>query len=341
MKKIIKCALFLALILGALASMLSCSSDDGVPEGMQLLRAEEGEGYCIYAPKEWRVANQGDIACAYVSTVDNSSISFTRGEKPESLSDYFRAEAAKLPFEITLSVEGEAINFGNATAAYRYVYDYTYKDYGFRTMQVFVYNGDDFYIFTFNSYARERTEGESYFGFYMEKVNAVMESFRFTEKKDDWRTPAEYESDGDGYLLISDKAIAGFKLFVPESFVPDYSSGIVSATHADGTNINMSKATYTGVTYEDYFADRKADLEALSGGEVTLITEGELISVSGATWARAYEYTYTLFGKEYHVYQAMIVKGYNGYVFTYSASGELYAEHLDEAMRAIEKIRFD
>ena len=345
MKKILKWALCLILMLGSLASLLSCgNSDDGLPEGMMLLRGGESEGYYLYAPEEWSAANHGNIASAYASKVDNTSITFAKAEyvSPEGLNEYFASEVDMLPFETTVTVEGEAITFGNASAAYRFVYDYNYKDMDFRTMQVFVYNGsEELYIFTFTSYARERTEGQSYFAFYMDKVNAVMDNFKFVEKKQSEKAPAEYEKDSDGYILVSDKAIAGFSLFVPETFRPDYASGIVSASHSDGSNINVSKATYTGVTSADYFRERVDDLESLTGGEVTVIKNGESLSLSDVKWAHVYEYTYTLLGKDYHVYQVLIVKGYEGYVFTYTSEEALYSEHIAEAESTLRKLRFN
>ena len=341
MKKALSCILAIVFSVAALTSLTACSGD-GVPDGMQLLLGGEDLGYYMYVPEEWTPANHGDIACAYASKVDNTSVSFVKAEKPEgSISDYFSSQSALFPFEITLTVENEKTPFGNAKSAYRFVYDYTYQSYGFRTMQVFVEYGEDFYIFTFNSYTRERTEGESYYQFYMEKVSHIIDNFKFVEKKTGNSEKPEYTRDGDGYILVSDKTLSGFEMYVPDAYAIDYSSGIVSVTREDGTNINLTKATYTGVDYNDYWQARREDIKSITGSYPTATKEGEVYNLSGVDWARAYEYSYTLAGEEYHAYQVLIVDGFDGFVFTYTAkSSELFAEHLNEALTVLGKVKF-
>ena len=344
MKKSVSILLVITLIFAMAALFVSCTSDSDLPEGMKLLRGGEEVGYYLYAPEEWTSANHGDIACAYASKVDNSSISFVTADRvePTALGEYFAAECAKLPFGVTPTEKsGEEVPFGNADKAYRYVYNYKYKDYSFRTMQVFVYFGDRFGIFTYNSYTHERSEGQSYYEYYLTKVLSVIDNFKFVEKTGASTTPPEYTTDSDGYKLISDKTLSGFLLYVPGEFSVDYSSGVVSATHADGSNINMSKATYTGVTVDSYFELRCEELKALTDdGEVKVNSKGEAVSIEGARWAHAYDYEYTLLGKNYHVYQIFIVKGYDGYVFTYTAEDVLYEAHLNEVKMSISKIGF-
>lgn len=346
MKKSVSILLVITLLFATLSLLVSCGGGEELPEGMKLLRGGEDIGYYFYAPEEWTSANHADIACAFASKVDNSSISYAEGQAVDeaALDAYFDSELARLPFNAVHDTQKdkrhEAVNFGNADKAFRYTYEYKYTDYSFRTMQIFVYFGDRFGIFTYNSYTHERSEGTSYYEFYMQKVLDVIKNFKFVDKSGSVAPTPEYTTDSDGYKLVSDKTLCGFNLFVPESFEVDYSSGVVSATHADGSNINMSKATYTGVTVEQYFEHRKAELETLTEGEVTVLASGEAVSIEGTKWAHAYEYKYTLLGKEYHVYQVFIVKGYEGYVFTYTAPEALFEGHLSEAKTCISKIGF-
>lgn len=354
MKRIL--ASFLALVMMICASLCitSCSKNDGAPDGMALVKGGDDIGYYFWGPEEWVVANMGDIACTYASKVDLSSMTFVESEKPNgTVEEYFESEKAKFPYEITVSVNAEKCTFGNADAlATKYVYSYTYKDISYTCMQIFVTNKDSFYIFTYTANNVSRSDEKTYYQFYLEKVTAVIDSFKFVEKTENSDEVPEYEKDGDGYILVSDKTLAGFKMYVPDSYKVDYSTALVSVSNRNGTNITMSQATYTGVTNADYWNARKENIKAFadkvldseSGEYVSTLKEIEVakqITLEGTNWALAYEYTYTFEGVDYHVYQVLIVESQvNGYVFTYIANEEHYEEHLDEAKRVLEKIEY-
>ena len=352
MKRILAALLVLITLFGVLA-MTSCKNKDGIPKGMQLVRGGGDVGYSFFGPEEWVVANFGNISCTYASKIDMSSMTFTETEKPEgTVAEYFESEKTKFPYEINVSVNGENCNFGNASAAKKYVYSYTYKDFSYTCMQIFVVHGDSFYIFTYTASNAERNNsGESYYNSYLEKVQASIDAFLFTDKTAE-APKHEYEKDSDGYQLISDKVISGFKLYVPESFKVDFSSGLVSATHSDGTNINMSRATASAYS-DDYWAERKKNIEAFAdkvpegegGALVTSLKEigdePKQLKLEGVIWALAYEYTYVFEGVKYHVYQVHIVESKtDGYVFTYIATEENYQTHYAEMQRVLEKIEY-
>ena len=349
MKKAIGIILLIATLLGAVLSLSACAGkDDGVPEGMQLAQGGEAYGYYLYVPEEWTVANYGKVGCAFVSKLNTTSVSLAEAELPEGeLTAYFEAELAKLPFETTVGAVCEPTTAGNADKAYRYTYGYTYGEANMLTMQVFIYHKDSFYIFTYTSPNEEYTDGSTYYDSFMEKAVKILENLRFTEKVET-SDKAEYPRDEDGYILVSDKKVSGFELYVPDSYAVDFSSGMVSVTREDGTNINVSKATYTGVSVDEYWKHRKEELEPLcdriegeNGEGVSSITEinpGSYVDMEKNAYA--YEYTYVMGGTKYHVYQVMIVSGMNGYVFTYTAYDELYAAHLDEAKTVLNKIGF-
>lgn len=367
MKRIIALILVAALMLGALITLTACKKDDGTPAGMQLARGGEEYGYNFYVPEEWTVSNRGEIACAYVSTLDSTSVTFVKAEAPtgdagktrsELTNEYFDAEMLKLPFTVTVGARGNAITFGNATEAYEYTYTYEYEKTTIGVMQILVYNGSDFYIFTYSSFVEEKEYGITYYDYYLvskddepSKLQSIINSFKFTEKKGE-PPVSEYERDENGWLIVSDKTVAGFILSIPDTYGVDYSSGIVSVTKADGTNISVSKATYTGVDKDAYWEHRKAELAPLvdkttdaEGDEVSTLSEVEdgisvAVELEGVKWAFSYEYTYQLEGKQYHVYQVLIVRGQNGYVFTYTAYEDLYATHIDEAKQILVRIKY-
>lgn len=347
MKKTVSALLALIMIISIL-TLSSCGKDDGAPDGMRLVMGGEDVGYYFYGPEEWIVANLGDIACTYASKVDMSSMTFVETEKPQgTVGEYFASEKTKFPYEISVSVDGEECLFGNANGkAYKYVYSYSYKDISYTCMQIFVEHSERFYIFTFTSSNSDYSEDETYYEFYLEKVSAAIDAFKFTDKKDGTIAEPEYEHDEDGYILVSDEKLAGFKMYVPEAYKVDYSSGMVSVSHADGTNITMSQATYTSVNMLEYWQSRMDNINSFAGGTCKGVRpldkdNIEDVNIPGTRNAKAYEYTYTYEGISYHVYQVIIVESStNTYVFTYTASEENYNQHLDEMKSVLVKIDY-
>ena len=343
MKRILA-ALIIVITLFSVLAMSSCGKNDGAPDGMQLVRGGEDVGYNFWGPEEWVVSNFGNISCTYASKIDMSSMTFAETEKPAgTIAEYFESEKTKFPYEITVSVNGDDCEFGNADKlAKKYVYTYTYKDFNYTCMQIFVTNSDSFYIFTYTASNAQRNTGEdSYYNFYLEKVNEVISVFEFTGKSAAENSEAKYERDDDGYILISDEILSGFKMYVPETFKPDYSSALVSASHADGSNFSMAQATYTGVESKDYWSARKDSINAFANNSLEEIETAKQISIKNTRWAIAYEYTYVYDNVKYHVYQIQIVaNATTGYVFTYTATEDNYNAHINEMNKVLDKVEF-
>lgn len=341
MKKIISFCLIIATVCLLAFSLTGCKKDDGAPEGMQIVRAGSEYGYSFYAPEEWTVSNHGDVACVYVSKLDSTSVTFVKADAPEKdkITEYFDGDMAKFPFAIEVGIKREATAFGNATDAYKFTYSYEYSGAKIGVMQIFVYNGADFYIFTYTSSLGEKEDGTSYYDFYLEKVSSIITNFKFTEKSGEPSAP-EYESDGKGNILVSDKAICGFTMYVPEAYRVDYSSGIVSVTRGDGTNINMSETDYAASSTQEYWKHKKETLESIVGTVTEIEMYTDVSSQTQAGWGCAFEYSYTFGGADYHVYQVLVNKGMKLYVFTYTAEEASYATYLEEAKAVLANIEF-
>lgn len=353
MKKII-CALLTVIMLFSLLSLASCGKNDGTPSGMQLVMGGEDVGYYFYGPEEWVVANLGDIGCTYASKVDLSSMTFVKTEGfAGGIEAYFESEKTKFPYEITVNVNGESCNFGNALKpAKKYVYTYTYKEISYTTMQIFVEQGEDSYIFTYTANNVESVGGKTYYERYLEKVSAVIEAFKFTNAVAGEKEEPSYEKDADGYILVTDSTLAGFKMYVPDTYKVDISSSFVSVSNIDGANVTMSQATYTGVYIDDYWQARKDSINAFADkitdpdtndivSSLKEIVTKKQIKLDGTNWAIAFEYTYRLDGVDYHVYQVLIVESsVNGYVFTYTATEDKYDSYLGDAESILNKIEY-
>ena len=335
MKKIAALILLFAMSI----TFVSCSGNDGTPDGMQLVRGGEKIGYYMYAPEEWTVANLGEIATAYASNVDSSSISYVELPMPETTVDeYFRNGLLEFPV-MPAVIENECgkTTFGNADEAYKYVFEHEYSGHKFRTMQIFTKYKDRFGIFTFNSMLENISSSEVYqYDFYSEKINSVIVNFKFVDKSGKDVIPS-YEKDADGYMLVSDKSVAKYSLYLPETFTVDYSSGITSAHLDDGSSITLSSATATGVYVSEYWEARKAELETIAKN-VTEIKINEPSALGNSKRAYSYEYTFVYNNTTYHVYQVLAVTTFNGFVFTYTATEENYSKHIEEILKIAEKV---
>ena len=125
----------------------------------------------------------------------------------------------------------------------------------------------------------------------------------------------------------------------------------------------MTKATAVGSYSSVYFQRRLEELAEMGATDVTVIeraksddtlTKDPLPSKLGQLPEAGYntefnyafdiEYTYIFDGVKYHVYQVIGVKGNlltaDGFVFTYTATEENYASHLDTVKAMRDKVNF-
>jgi hypothetical protein len=204
-------------------------------------------------------------------------------------------------------------------------------------MQIFVKYGDRFGIFTYNAVLENvSTSDKVQYDYYLEKVQGVIDNFKFVAKVE---TSISAPESKDGYKLISDISVAKFSLYVPDVMIVNETSGIVSASYSDGSNVSLSKATATGVVVSDYWETRKSELSAVVNS-LTEIEVNKEASLGNSKRAFSYEYTFVYNNTTYHVYQVLAVTTFDGFVFTYTATEENYASHIDEVKTIIEKVEF-
>lgn len=368
MKKIVALLLTAVMLSASLFALTSCGGDSDTPSGMKLAAGGKADGYYFYVPEEWTVSNVGAIKSAYISRVNTTSVSFTEidaksfpvtEEEYESyfFGSYFTNSLNEFPTgtELSITSSGEAVNFGKvgeeADRAEKYTFNYDYSEHKFGFMQILIKSGTRYFIFTYCALLEEKSDGKTYFEYYLGnadnsgKVMQIMDAFRFVGEAEAKTDGAVYEKDGDGYLLICNSSLSGFSLYAPESFKQDYASAIVSATHEDGSNINMTKATMTGagITVSDYWELRKEELGALVG-EITEIEVNKTAALGNSDAAFSYEYTFVYSGETYHVFQIYAIEGSvlsrEGYVFTYTAKEANYNLHSEEINSIISKVKF-
>ncbi|MBO5945493.1 MAG: hypothetical protein J6Q69_02685 [Clostridia bacterium] len=401
MKKII----LLILALATLLALVSCGDED-IPDGMQLVDGSDEMGYYFYAPEGWLISNVNGIPTAYVSRVNNTSVSFKEymvsefagtgsicadgtdckgnglsNEAHYFLYHYFDATYSSLELDSFVSDGGATVMFGKegerADRAVKYEFSYRYTNVGYAEnetktigfVQYFIVHDGHYYLLTYTAGKEaSATSQTSSFDNYREDLTMIVDNFRFIDGATGMASggvdDSGAERDGDGYRLVSDKSKSGFDFYAPDSFKTDFSSGIVSVSHADGSNVNMSIATATGnnVSTVLYIERRLAELREIKGvTDVALITDltvpgyekgvpsrlgnvPETDTQTTTSYAFEFEYTYKYNGEDYHVRQIICVSGnvFNakGYVFTYTTKEANYAVHMDEVNSIISKVVF-
>lgn len=349
-----KKALSIFLLITIIGGLVSCGKKkDDCPEGMQLVRGGNDIGYYMYAPEEWTVSNLGDVSMAFASNVDNSSVTYTETEPPKmSIAEYFKESSKSytpdMKFTLLCTEEGTNTIFGNADKATKFEFEFEYSEHKFRSMQILAEYKGRFGIFTFTSFVENMSSHDTVqYDYYKEKVDKVISEFLYVEKTGTISEP-EYETK-DGYKLISDKSVAKFNLYVPESFKVEYSSGIVSATMLDGSNVTMAKATKTNVRVDDYLTTRIEELSSIvtdikiiqhTNEDGTLSNFNAKDSLGNSKSAASQEYTFVYNGTTYHIYQICAVTTFNGFVFTYTATEENYQKNLETVKKIAEKVEF-
>ena len=143
----------------------------------------------------------------------------------------------------------------------------------------------------------------------------------------------------DGYMLVSDKSLAGFSLYLPEDYEVTVSSGIVAAENDEGINITVMRMTVGQISFSDYWKLRRAELEALFG-EIRENSKDTPTVIGNVTNAYAYDYEYTYAGTSYRVYQVFLATG-SGYAFTLTAPADKYGACEAELQKIMEKIVFE
>jgi len=344
---------FIALLLVITAAALSLagcgSAETEIPSGMQLVRGGDELGYYLYSPLGWIVSSQGNIAASYVSSIDTTSVTLVEADMPEgSIEEYFEAARADFTFDINLTVSGTEFKLGNAEEAKQYIYDYEYSPsgsadgskYKFRTMQIFAKFDGSFYIFTFTAQLAKFRDEKTYYDYHLENsLKSITDNLKFVKKSGSPSLP-EYP-EVNGYLLISKRELCGFNLYVPKDYAVDFSDGIVSATREDGSNVTVSKSTAGGVDIRTYWEIRRGELESIVGTVTEIkVNNQEGVKLGNLTKVASYEYTYSLAGVSYHVYQVFGVNAFDGYAFTFTAPEEVFAERIGEALSIAEMIEF-
>ena len=275
----------------------------------------------------------------------------------------------------TVLTEVTEAKLGNADKAYKTVYTYEYGEYTakdgkkypyvMQVMQIFAFYKDRSYILTYSASTATYDGEVTYYEEFLEKATSVIDNVKFVDITASGESTEYNYGTKNGYTLVSDKSIAGFKLYIPDTYSVDFSTSMVSVSREDGTNISVAEATGTNTSSFDYWYTRletigriasKVTLEVPPNKEkpeTTYIENPTAEQIKGAQvavdlgnniQATSLKYSFTLAGKDYRVYQIQIVSGFflfpSGYVFTYTAEADKFDANYAEMETILNNIEF-
>lgn len=137
-------------------------------------------------------------------------------------------------------------------------------------------------------------------------------------------------------MQLVESEFTNYKLFIPNSWTPDISTGVVTAKASDNSNISVQMMTFGGSykSIDDYFRTDYYQKVTSTFKSTTLIEnecliEGQTFGTIKLDCAR-YVYTVESDNTTYKFMQYfMYYSGYL-YIFTYTATEARFAEHLEE-----------
>lgn len=348
-KGILSTALLLCLALCMLFTGCAAPGETGgvpIPQGMKDATGE-GVGYYLFLPDDWKVDHSTGVTIATYATARMIFSSFNSKREPAEYWNASREETEKMFTEFHMDEDAAKTLLGK-NAALRYKFSGISYDgdgdgekdkYGV-TQYVSKRNGK-MYVLTYMAPFEKDYEQ------YTAVVETVVANFLFTEEEATGTPASPTDTDSTvngGVKDIADPAIHDFHLYVPASWVTDLQNGTVSAyvSEENRTSISLVRNYPTAAnTLPEYFEKLEKEYrEQLSDYQLVKKEERRKASTAEIDSLR-YEFTATKGGTSYRFMQELFVKGSYVYTFTYTASEERYAHHLDEADAIIAGIAFD
>ncbi|MBE6584363.1 MAG: DUF1795 domain-containing protein [Ruminococcaceae bacterium] len=352
LKRIIKVLIVVLTELLLLSSLASCSQD-GVPDGYQLV-ACEGDEFRLYVPAGWKASTMGGITSAIYSMDDNVTVSVYVADDAKDLTaeDYWKLcdQRFKEEFDGYSSSDKTEKTVLGGKSALKCVYsakrttvnyaDGSTSQVEYKYMQIMARHKDKMYVLLYSAPANKYDAHISEIEGNSEGVG-VVPYFVFAEAYHSDDNNKEYSSDvtvPEGMKLISTDERA-YRLFVPTAWKVNVRTEASAAyvDEADGTRTNVSAQMYmTGdesQTVEQYWTLCEQSYKKLFDSYTLVSSEG--ITVDGAK-AGKYVYDVTTGGNNYRQMQVIVKKGAMFYVITYTASPEFFDAHIAEVQKMID-----
>ena len=254
MKQLFKLSLVCLL---ALSMLVGCgqAQSEGTPEGYILASDPALDGFSLYVPQGWTSYTSADICCAYVSSIDPSSVSCTAVTSALSPKAYFEASLPDYQDKFAnFSIIEESESDLSGASAYQVAFtgEYLEVSYGYR--QAIVDGGDGLlYVLTCQA-TTTKAEGQTLSRFEQHSQSFIdLIGYFKVEGTPDTRPEPSFDTPApEGMKCASDKGILGCLVFVPESWEVKVSDGLVTAVAQDGSNVQAMQL-FTNGKLSEYF----------------------------------------------------------------------------------------
>ena len=148
-------------------------------------------------------------------------------------------------------------------------------------------------------------------------------------------------------MKLASSEDADYKMWVPESWTVDMSTGITSAYAGSGdySNVSVTAQNLSGeqnyLTPSEYWEIYKTDLEATFPDiAYDEDTEGGISLLLDENAAMKYSYTATVTGTEFHFISVVCIRSGTVYLITYTAQPAIYENHLEEVQNILDNFSF-
>ena len=148
-------------------------------------------------------------------------------------------------------------------------------------------------------------------------------------------------------MKLASSEDADYKMWVPESWTVDMSTGITSAYAGSGdySNVSVTAQNLSGeqnyLTPSEYWEIYKTDLEATFPNiAYDEDTEGGISLLLDENAAMKYSYTATVTGTKFHFISVVCIRSGTVYLITYTAQPAIYENHLEEVQNILDNFSF-
>lgn len=135
-----------------------------------------------------------------------------------------------------------------------------------------------------------------------------------------------------------------FNFFIPETWVQDLSTGVISAYYGLKDMSNVSIMTFSVDDYEkslgDY-VDEYIDGLKKTFTDFELTEDGVKDTLLGKVSSKKFEYTAKLTENEYKFMQVITVYSGYMYIFTYTSQAAAYDSHLEDVQLMLDNFSFN
>ncbi len=149
-------------------------------------------------------------------------------------------------------------------------------------------------------------------------------------------------------MKLASSEDADYKMWVPESWTVDMSTGVTSAYAGGGdySNVSVTAQNLSGeqnyLTPAEYWETYRTDLEATFPDiAYDEDTEGGISLLLDENAAMKYSYTATVTGTEFHFISVVCIRSGTVYLITYTAQPAIYEKHLEELQNILDNFSFD